>query len=82
MIQQDFQQDNDSVLKENFPDLNSIDHLLDTIEQKWGDCPSVDELVLLLGETWRKLPPQLLQKLADSMPRLSSGSSTKLETKH
>lgn len=79
MIQQDFQQDNDSVLKENFPDLISVDHLLDAIEQKWGDCPSVDELVLLLGETWRKLPPQLLQKLADSMPRLESGSSAKLE---
>lgn len=55
------------------PDLNPIENLWKVLKeniQKGGTFPrSIEELKIALNEEWRRLSPNLLFKLVDSMPK-------------
>ena len=55
------------------PDLNPIEHLWDELERRIRLRPirpsSIPTLALALQEEWRRIPPEIYQKLVDSMPR-------------
>ena len=53
------------------PDLNPIENLWSILDQrlKERDCNTEEQLYQIIKEGWEALEPDLLTKLADSMPR-------------